>query len=971
MLGQRALNRALLARQLLLERDRMPALDVVEHLVGMQAQAPLAPYVGLWSRLDGFDPETLSAAIVERRAVRTSLMRATIHLVTARDALWLRPLIEPVLERGFRASPPGRRLAGADLDGILATASELLASRPMSSPEMGALLAERWPEFDRESLVFAAGYRLPLVHVPPRGVWGVTGPVSRTTIEGWLGRPLETDHSIDELVLRYLAAFGPATVRDVQAWSGLTRLREVVEGLRPRLTTFRDAQDRELFDLPDAPRPDPETPAPPRFLPEYDNVLHRPRRSVADHPDRPAHPVAARQRRDEGHVPGRRHVRRGVADRDRRRAGDAHDRAVRADRAGRSRRSTRKAGNCWISRPPGWSRGSWSGRRPVDSPRAAPRHVAASHLGNRHRMSASRPTKPSSREPATVRIAMWSARHRWPVAALWFVVTIGLLFVSLSMGGINAGRRQREPERAAARGERGLRRLQRRRDERPFEQVLVVVGGQPGADQRSGVHGRRRRPRRPPAARRRPRRRRPDADVRPAADPVLTRRRRPASCRADGSTVRIVGRIEATTTRVVPLLAPVLPDPRRGPGGAPDLAIHAISSTFINDDINALIIGGLDGSLRLTIPLTFIILLFAFGAIVASVVPLVLAITSLIAAFGILGIYSQIVGPVSPNATQLIVLIGLAVAVDYSLFMITRFRVERRAGRDRAKAIEVASSTAGRAVFFSGLAVMISLAGLITLGVSLFTSMAIGTISVVFVSVVGSLTFLPATLSILGDRVNLGRPAAWLPRLAAALPLGRSGAGVGRAGLARPTRGPAGRQRLLGSARDGVMARPIADDDRFGGAPARRSPRRSSTCGPGSPTSPRSPTRSTASRASTCSTRSGRRAPTLQLQVVVTNADRPETQAAIERLKTEGLAIAGLHAPVEVTPVTRRQGRAGLLHDGRRPATTRPTGTSSARSGPSSCPPRLRRPARRPGAASPATPRSRSTSPSSTPTACR
>ena len=156
----------------------------------------------------------------------------------------------------------------------------------------------------------------------------------------------------------------------------------------------------------------------------------------------------------------------------------------------------------------------------------------------------------------------------------------------------------------------------------------------------------------------------------------------------------------------------------------------------------------------------------------ASIVPLVLAISSLVAAFGILGIYSQVVGPVSPNATQLIVLIGLAVAVDYSLFMITRFRVERRAGRDRAKAIEVSSSTAGRAVFFSGLAVMISLAGLITLGVSLFTSMAIGTISVVFVSVVGSLTFLPATLSILGDRVNLGRPAAWLPRLAAALPLG-------------------------------------------------------------------------------------------------------------------------------------------------------------------------------------------------------
>ena len=134
MLGPRALNRALLARQMLLERDRMPALDVIEHLVGMQAQAPLAPYVGLWSRLDGFRPETLSAAIVERRAVRTSLMRATIHLVTARDALWLRPLIEPVLERGFRASPPGRRLADVDLAEILAAARDLLDDPPDDQP---------------------------------------------------------------------------------------------------------------------------------------------------------------------------------------------------------------------------------------------------------------------------------------------------------------------------------------------------------------------------------------------------------------------------------------------------------------------------------------------------------------------------------------------------------------------------------------------------------------------------------------------------------------------------------------------------------------------------------------------------------------------------------------------------------------------------------------------------------------------
>jgi hypothetical protein len=273
MIGPRALNRALLARQMLLERDRMTALATIEHLVGMQAQAPLAPYVGLWARLEGFQPETLSAAIVEREAVRTSLMRATIHLVTAEDALWLRPLIAPVLERGFRTSTFGRHVAGLDLAEVLVVGRDLLEARPMTSKELGALLAERWPEIDRDSLTFAVGYLVPLVHVPPRGVWGETGPVARTTLETWLGRPLDQDPSIDELVVRYLGAFGPATVMDVQAWSGLTRLRPVVDRLRPRLAVFRDDRGREMFDLPDAPRPDPETPASPRFLPEYDNVL--------------------------------------------------------------------------------------------------------------------------------------------------------------------------------------------------------------------------------------------------------------------------------------------------------------------------------------------------------------------------------------------------------------------------------------------------------------------------------------------------------------------------------------------------------------------------------------------------------------------------------------------------------------------------------------------------------------------------
>ena len=281
-LTTRQLNRALLARQLLLERHPMSALDAVEHLVGLQAQAPNAPYVGLWSRLDPFDPDEIGTALTERRGVRTSLMRSTVHLVTSDDCLGLRPLVDTVLRRQWSGSSFAKALAGADIDAIVDAGRALVEDRPRTHGELTTLLGQQWPDKDAVSLAYTVAYLLPLVQVPPRGVWGKSGPAARTTVAHWLaGRP-RGSMAIDTLVTRYLAAFGPASVMDMQTWSGLSRLREVFDRTRPQLATFRDENDRELYDVPDASRPDPATPASPRFLPEYDNLLlsHRDRSRV-------------------------------------------------------------------------------------------------------------------------------------------------------------------------------------------------------------------------------------------------------------------------------------------------------------------------------------------------------------------------------------------------------------------------------------------------------------------------------------------------------------------------------------------------------------------------------------------------------------------------------------------------------------------------------------------------------------------
>lgn len=290
VLGARALNRALLDRQWLLRRHRATAAEVLSRLVGMQAQAPNPPYIGLWNRLSDFRAGELAGLLEDRRAVRLALMRSTVHLVTAEDCLELRTLCGPALERDLRGVRRfAAAVAGLAPEDVREAARAALAGGPLTPGELGSALGAVWPDRDPAGLAYAARALLPLVQVPPRGVWGAGGQTRYATAEAWLGRPLRAVPSPDAAVLRYLAVCGPATVGDVQTWSGLTGLREVLERLRPELRTFRDADGAELFDVPDAPLPDPDTPAPVRLLPEFDNVLlsHADRTRVVANDRRP------------------------------------------------------------------------------------------------------------------------------------------------------------------------------------------------------------------------------------------------------------------------------------------------------------------------------------------------------------------------------------------------------------------------------------------------------------------------------------------------------------------------------------------------------------------------------------------------------------------------------------------------------------------------------------------------------------
>ncbi|WP_150240192.1 winged helix DNA-binding domain-containing protein [Nocardiopsis quinghaiensis] len=272
-LSRRALNRATLDRQLLLRRVDRPVTEVVSHLFGLQAQTTHTWYVGLQNRIEGLDPHTVGGQLTDGELVRLPLMRSTLHLVTPRDCHWLRPTVQDAIAGDLARGGHGRATAGLDLDAVVSIGRALLEREPLTPAELGARLAERWTDTPAGDLAYVVRCLLPTVQVPPRGVWGASGAPALAPADVWTGLPMDAEPDPDTLVLRYLAAFGPATVKDVQAWSGLTRLRGVVDRLRERLVVLRGEDGAELFDLPEAPRPGPDVPAPVRFLYDFDNLL--------------------------------------------------------------------------------------------------------------------------------------------------------------------------------------------------------------------------------------------------------------------------------------------------------------------------------------------------------------------------------------------------------------------------------------------------------------------------------------------------------------------------------------------------------------------------------------------------------------------------------------------------------------------------------------------------------------------------
>lgn len=281
----RQLNRATLQRQLLLQRHALSVLAATERVAGWQSQIPNPPYIGLWTRLEAFERAELTTLMEQRQIVRAALMRSTLQLMTAADHQHFQQVLQPALSRALRAFF-GQRARSLDIEKLVRAARPFIEAEPRTTGEIRAFLEALEPAADGDAMAYAVRNHLPLVQVPPGGTWGAGSRAAYTTAEAWLGQPQTAD--LRALLHRYLAAFGPASVMDFQAWSGLVSLKKRIQPLEAELVVYEDEDGKPLLDLPDAPLPDPETPAPPRFLPEYDNLLvaHKDRRRIIADADR-------------------------------------------------------------------------------------------------------------------------------------------------------------------------------------------------------------------------------------------------------------------------------------------------------------------------------------------------------------------------------------------------------------------------------------------------------------------------------------------------------------------------------------------------------------------------------------------------------------------------------------------------------------------------------------------------------------
>jgi hypothetical protein len=272
VMDSRQLNRTLLARQHLIKRSNMSISAILHHLIGMQSQVPTSPYISLWSRIEKFQHDSLSQLLLDRGAIRMALMRSTIFLVTGYDGLSIRPLMQSVMERTLQGNF-GSGLTVLDYDEFTKTIRNLVECQPRTLNELGKILKETWVDSKPDSLAAAARNLVPLVQIPPRGIWGAKGKAVYTSAEHWLSQSLVTDYSLETLILRYLKAYGPATISDIQYWSGLTQIREVIAGLRDQLNIYLNEDGIELFDVFDLEIPENDTSVPVRFLAEFDNIL--------------------------------------------------------------------------------------------------------------------------------------------------------------------------------------------------------------------------------------------------------------------------------------------------------------------------------------------------------------------------------------------------------------------------------------------------------------------------------------------------------------------------------------------------------------------------------------------------------------------------------------------------------------------------------------------------------------------------